>query len=141
MIYRPMSDPVAEQQRAYEVYGELCDQFHREPWNMEEALKLIGIVPDDTLIRACIAWYGTSKVGWEFGHIYKQAELMARVWGDALLPYLKYYIAHPVHGGGTAYGKAYLEDAKLKCVLFCEKVLEHVAKQPDFVPLPFEDKP
>lgn len=134
-----MTDTTADQQRAYEVYGELCAQFHREPWNMQEALTLKGKVPDDTLILACLAWYGTSVVSWEFGHIAKMTDSLITVFGADLLPYLQYYIQHPVHGGGTAYGEAYLETARQRCKSFCEMVLKRLKNPPiEAIPLPFE---
>ncbi len=134
MIYRPRQDIETEQDSVFTGYSELCSHFHREPWNVPEAFTLIGIVPDNVLIETSLAMYGASHVTWDFGHQNGLADLLIKTFGDKLVPYLHHRIEHPLHGGGTGMGEAYLEVSRQNCKRFCELILKKLTDRGEVIP-------
>ena len=124
MIYDPFSptretnqDDIFRWYQAFALYlGHEPDSHHINQFR--------GHFPDDQLIEVWIAIFGSSRVQWDYGHWKRTQGDLVNIYGTALIPHLEKRIAKPLHGGGTAYGEAYLTRSKDLVQVFCQNTLD-----------------
>jgi len=111
------------QDDVFRIYSEVSRSSSYKDIGQFNYAEIDGSKADDELIPMIICMELAGDVACDFGWIPKIKERLLKQFGERLRPYLMELKEHPMHGGGTGYGAAYIERSKAQVARACLDML------------------